>query len=119
MNVVAVPLRMALGAVEVGEGHAQVFGLSAHVGAHADVAVGGTGPGGVDGQPEGRLVSAAVGAEAAGHIERQHDPVALAHAGHPGSDLFHVDSVWLLVHHCLHARITHSWRPRLFPLLAP
>src|SRR5699024_6769056 len=75
-------------AVVVGEGHPQVFGLAAGVGTHADVPVGPAGGAGlVDGQTEGALAAAAVGAESAGDVEGQHHAVALGQGGDTGADL--------------------------------
>src|SRR5699024_1411644 len=75
-------------AVVVGIGNAQVFGLATHVRAHAHIAVSSTSARRVHGQTEGALAAAAVLAESAGDVERQHDSLALAPSSHPRADLF-------------------------------
>jgi hypothetical protein len=87
-----------LQAVEVGVGHAEPFRLATGVRAHGHVTVGAAREAGVHRQAEAGVPGEAVLAEAAGHVERHHDPVAGFERGHPVAHLLDQTQVLVAEH---------------------
>src|SRR5699024_5545151 len=74
--------------VIVGERHAKILRLTAHVRAHAHVAIGSAGARRVDRQTERALTRTAVFTESARHVERHHHSIAFVDGGHARADFF-------------------------------
>src|SRR5699024_868587 len=74
--------------VIVGERHAKILRLTAHVRAHAHVAIGSAGARRVDRQTERALTRTAVFTESARHVERHRHSIAFVDGCHARADFF-------------------------------